>query len=302
MQQPAMNRISKNNIVVIGPSRDSTTIHFTKFLEKKEVGFQLIPLESLFQNGKVNVSSETGEFLWEDKKIVLNTVNQKIFARIILPVSFEGKETTLKSVLAGFLQRAMGIIINRPFAGSSNYSKAAQIINLKNAGLNYPETLLTNDLNKARSFFQKRATIYKSPSSVRSIVSLVDSKSEARLKYLHSSPVLFQKLIDGRDVRIHVVANKCFAEEISSKTIDYRYDFSENMIYKPIKAPLEIEKACIDLTRQMGLLFSGIDFKVDESGNYWFLEVNPMPGYEAYDQRLGYEISDALLDCLMAEK
>jgi D-alanine-D-alanine ligase-like ATP-grasp enzyme len=45
----------------------------------------------------------------------------------------------------------------------------------------------------------------------------------------------------------------------------------------------------------MGMAFTGWDFKIDAAGQYWCLEVNPMPGYGCYDRRCDGAISTELL-------
>ena len=73
---------------------------------------------------------------------------------------------------------------------------------------------------------------------------------------------------------------------------------SEDRRFQALDLPSHVKKDCLRVTAATGNLFSGIDFKVDEQGNYWMLEVNPMPGYDGYDRRLGGCISQSLVHLL----
>jgi len=52
----------------------------------------------------------------------------------------------------------------------------------------------------------------------------------------------------------------------------------------------------------MRLVFSGVDFKVSDTGEWFFLEANSSPCYQGYDCRLGGAISDALADYLLGSR
>ncbi len=52
---------------------------------------------------------------------------------------------------------------------------------------------------------------------------------------------------------------------------------------------------CVQISRALDLTFSGIDFVLSEvDGEYYCLEVNPMPGYHGYDLTLQGAISRSL--------
>jgi glutathione synthase/RimK-type ligase-like ATP-grasp enzyme len=65
-----------------------------------------------------------------------------------------------------------------------------------------------------------------------------------------------------------------------------------------ITVPDDIVEHCRAYQVMSGLTFLGFDFMVTADGEYFALEANPLPGYDSYDRRLGYTISDALLSLL----
>jgi D-alanine-D-alanine ligase-like ATP-grasp enzyme len=110
-------------------------------------------------------------------------------------------------------------------------------------------------------------------------------------------PVHLQEYIEGSDVRCHVLGDSIFAERITSSSVDYRMDPSKNN-YSAIECPPNLGTKMSLATRACGLAFAGWDFKIAKSGEWYCLEVNPMPGYSIYDIRCDEAISKALISYL----
>jgi glutathione synthase/RimK-type ligase-like ATP-grasp enzyme len=286
-------------MIVFGPSQDHTQIHFIDYLIRSGIPFQEIPVERIFESGEVMLLEQEAAFKWDDEEIVLPYKGSIIFSRFSdHPVSTP-KHGILNQLLAAFLNRCDGIVINPRFAGTLNLSKVAQSMQMARWGANTPHSILTNHSNSVQELFS-RDVIYKSPSSYRSQVKKLEPRLQERLGFLENSPVLFQQQIIGDNVRVHVVGTKTFAERISTGHVDYRYAKPAELEYDNIDLPKEIGQLCIELTRQSRLLFSGIDLILDRNQRYWFLEVNAMPGYHDYDERCDQEITKALVELLMS--
>jgi hypothetical protein len=116
------------------------------------------------------------------------------------------------------------LIVNRLSVMASNGSKPYQSRIIRSHGFEVPETLVTTDPAAVREFWLQYGTvIYKSTSSVRSIVNRLSAETAARLSDLHWCPTQFQQYIPGNDYRVHVVGDETFACEIVSDADDYRY-------------------------------------------------------------------------------
>lgn len=182
----------------------------------------------------------------------------------------------------------------------SNNSKPYQAMLIKEAGFAVPETLVTNRPQSAVDFLKRKGSIiYKSLSSERSIVSQVEPEDISRFSSLPLLPTQFQKKIEGLNVRVHVVGKEAFATRIITKAIDYRYASRANLSarFTPYELTDDLRRACLRLSRKMGLRFSGIDLIVNPERVYC-LEVNPCPGYSYYQEATGQPISDALAEYL----
>ena len=141
----------------------------------------------------------------------------------------------------------------------------------------------------------KGPLVYKSASSIRSIVSSLDGNSVAKMESLRSLPTQFQRKIEGYNVRVHVIGRRVFATQISSRATDYRYAAAEGTSarFRPYELNTDLRKKCLHLARVCQLVFAGIDLMVNPSRVYC-LEVNPSPGYSYYQEATGQPISDAL--------
>jgi hypothetical protein len=190
-------------------------------------------------------------------------------------------------------------VVNRPGYGRSNASKPGQLLRLRECGFLVPESCSTNmaDAPGLAARLERGELVYKSNSSMRSVVARGGAEEARRLPDLVNCPVLFQQYIAGPDVRVHLVGNRVFAQEIRSEAVDYRYPALFDVVrYRPIDVPDAIQRLCAAFRAREGLTFIGFDFKVDREGRWYCLEANPMPGYDGFDERLGGRLSSALID------
>ena len=204
-------------------------------------------------------------------------------------------------LLTDLLDIAPCIVVNRPLAMGSNLSKPYQAQLIVRSGLLVPETLVTSDPEEVRAFHCAHGRIiYKSVSSVRSIVREWTPADGPDLASVARLPTQFQALVTGVDIRVHVVGRDVFATEISSDAIDYRYAGRQDLTAAllPTTLPRPIAEICVSLTRALGLSMSGIDLRRTPDGAWYCFEVNPSPAYSYYQEHTGQPISDALVRLL----
>ena len=182
-------------------------------------------------------------------------------------------------------------VINRPKDTLTNFSKLWQLEQASQAGFLVPETeVLAN--HRIRTAHQGKY-IFKSISSIRSIVRHVSDNSQ---KQVHE-PVLFQEDKGRVNIRVHVIGGQCFAQEIISVEVDYRYDLCVKKARQCV-IPTSLAKGCHRLAQKMGLFFAGIDFMLCDEG-YYFLEMNPSPGYAYFEKQMyGSPLSRCLYEGL----
>ena len=190
-------------------------------------------------------------------------------------------------------------VANRTSSMASNVSKPFQAQLIRSAGLATPATLVTNRPDEAREFGASTTAVFKSISSVRSIVQALTPERIAQLERVEQLPTQFQERITGVDVRVHVVGSRVFATEITSEAVDYRYAGRDGLDIEMASTtiPDSVERQCKELASTLDLEFCGIDLK-RTSGTYVCFEVNPSPAYSYYEEATSQPISDALVEYL----
>lgn len=199
----------------------------------------------------------------------------------------------LVGALLAYLDTAGGTVVNRPGAQSHNGTKPFHEWWLSSRGFAVPAALTTSDPDRIRAFLKRRGpAIVKTVCGVRGTAQLVDTASFADFTP-DMGPVHVQERVEGFDVRVHLVGDRAFAERIDSDAVDYRAK-SSRPSFQSLDVPAPLLGLMRAASREMGLLFTGWDFRVDAAGRWWCLEVNPMPGYGSYDRRCDGAISAAL--------
>ena len=127
-----------------------------------------------------------------------------------------------------------------------------------------------------------------------------------RLRDYAPVPMIFQEEIaKDFDVRVTVVGDRVFATAIHSQehpetAVDWRlwdmHDF--DLRHEAIRLPSRLEVLCQQITRRFDLRYAAIDLVKTDQGEYVFLELNPNGQWAWIEQKAGYPIRDALIDCL----
>ena len=194
-------------------------------------------------------------------------------------------------------------VMNRCGDMASNGSKPYQAQLIAAAGLQVPITLISNVPEEIIAFHEKhRRVIYKSISSIRSIVRELTPAKLEDLARVRSLPTQFQAFVPGVDIRVHVTGREVFAAEIRSDAVDYRYasrdDLSVDMV--PVELPPEIADKCLGVSASLRLPLCGIDLKRTPDGEYFCFEVNPSPGYSYFQEGSGLPIANGIVRYLAA--
>lgn len=203
--------------------------------------------------------------------------------------------TTLAETLSTWIELTDALVVNRFSSMGSNGSKPYQLDLIRRHGFAVPDTLVTTDAGAVRDFLGLHGeVIYKSVSSVRSIVSRLGPEQLGRLDDVASCPTQFQQYVPGTDHRVHVVGAEIFPCEIVCAATDYRYPGDESVELRACRLPPEVEERCFRLAAAMDLPVAGIDLRRTPEGEWFCLEVNPSPAYSYYQAHAGLPISAAI--------
>jgi glutathione synthase/RimK-type ligase-like ATP-grasp enzyme len=161
--------------------------------------------------------------------------------------------------------------------------------------------LITNSPDEVREFlFEHGRVIYKSTSSIRSIVRELEGCDLDKLDRVRNLPTQFQAFVPGTNIRVHVVGQDVFATRIESESTDYRYAGRDgnDVTMRAVELPTEIRERCVELSRTLDLPLCGIDLKLTPDGSYYCFEVNPSPAYTYYEEQTGQPIAEAIVSYL----
>ncbi|MCK7527854.1 MAG: hypothetical protein MZV64_64715 [Ignavibacteriales bacterium] len=124
-----------------------------------------------------------------------------------------------------------------------------------------------------------------------------------KLEYLKYSPVQFQEMIKGVDVRVYGIEDKIFIAEIrAAKTLDFRGDKDAEIV--PVELPEKIKQDCLKIMELFDLKFYFVtDIRYNkETDEYVFIEANPSPMFTYFENKSGYPISESLVNLLIKGK
>lgn len=296
-------------ILCLGSAADLTFLHTLEALAHAGASFDAIDLGQLAYSGVLEVPLDTPSAVsieLHGRRYVMGAYDS---AYLRLPPLMEDapEERLAHRAMAQYravtqiLQAAPIFLVNPPGGDVSNAAKLLHAVALARVtGFRIPRSCLTRSPEKARDFVASCSSgaIYKGASGTKTWARAFDADRDGdRLALLGACPVLFQERIVGPDVRIHVVGERIFAELIDSPELDYRA--ARGNRFRQLEPPSDIAVGCLALARECGKPFLGVDFKIDRAtGEWFFLEANPQPGYDYYDARAGGAIAKALVDLL----
>ena len=179
-----------------------------------------------------------------------------------------------------------------------------------------PETIVTTCKKTLRSFIIKRNRIitkncnpgllmgYKGYSfsgfTVEVTNEMMDSLSD------HFFPTLYQEMIEKSfELRVFYLDGKCYASAIFSQSddqtmVDFRnYNSDTPNRTPPYKLPNYLEKKLIKLMEDINLNCGSIDLLVDKSGEYYFLEVNPVGQFSQVSFPCNYKLEEKIAKFLI---
>jgi glutathione synthase/RimK-type ligase-like ATP-grasp enzyme len=203
------------------------------------------------------------------------------------------------------LRRALDVPwMNDPWRAGPANDKLWQLVLARRRGLRVPETLVSNDPAALRAMARRRGSVaVKSPSGsaglpdvMRVLTQRVRVAELADDDGIRAAPVMAQEYVAKKsEVRATVVgarvhAVEIFSQETSRTRVDWRrYDHRTR--YEALRLPRAVERACVQVTRDVGLDYAGIDLVRTPRDEYVFLEVNSEPAWLWIEDLTGLPLS-----------
>jgi glutathione synthase/RimK-type ligase-like ATP-grasp enzyme len=222
--------------------------------------------------------------------------------------------------------------VSFPAAIKKAEHKMSQLSLATRLGLQVPQTLVSNDPDRVRSFYERchQEMIYKTlystvpnpqfyvsaqgmseqirsgfPKAQFVYTTRIGEEQLALLETIRTAPGIFQEYIPKQvELRATVIGDELFTAELHSQLHEEtRTDFRHYEVETPIlphTLPAEIAEQCLALTRASGLNYSTSDFILTPDGRYVFLEMNPNgQSFWVQDHVPELKLKEALAACLI---
>ena len=301
-------------IGIIGPETDISVKHFYKCI--KEKGYTPVLVDSAKYPNQMPISLDSNgkqTFNSVDISDIKSWIVRKYYLNMPVFKLEDGDYDIIDdwrthyiasreqySVFTSWLYmlESQGCTLMNPVSSFNfHFLKTYQLEIFRQHKLPIPKTLISNNANEVIEFSKSIDRIIYKPAAGGGYckeLTPADLTTE-RLKQLKNSPVIFQELIDGENIRVNLVGNKIIsASGIKTNSLDYR---GKEEYYYPVKLPSEIEELCIKAAQINNMNYSGVDL-IKRNNQYYLLECNPSPIYLGIERQFQAPITDSIIDYL----
>ncbi len=169
-------------------------------------------------------------------------------------------------------------------------SKSVQLLFANAAGMNVPETLMSNSPSAIREFLERRGgrnickaffphIWQKSGGGIAVTETFELNASQLPADdVLTYAPAIYQEMVVKKfDVRMVLLGTTVYSYSLHNpkNALDWRQDCGQGLIeVRMIETPPEVEKAVLTFAKKAGVSFGSLDFAIDADGRWWFLEIN----------------------------
>ena len=225
-----------------------------------------------------------------------------ILVRTMPPGSLE--QVVFRMDLLARLESAGTKVVNSPKSLECAVDKYLTTARLQSAGLPVPETVVCEHEDDAMSAFEQLGgDVVVKPlfgSEGRGIVRVSDldlAHRTFRTLMRLDSVLYLQRFIDhgGCDVRILVLDNRVVGGMRRRSPHDFRTNVAREAVAEPHEpTPREIDFA-LQATATTGAFIAGVDLLYDREGHCYVIEVNAVPGWQAFHRVTGIDVATKLI-------
>lgn len=195
--------------------------------------------------------------------------------------------------------------------------KQLQLEIARELGLDVPRTLVTNDSQAARAFWDRcdGRVIAKMMAGFAVVedgrdkvvfTNVVAREDLNDLERLALCPMTFQEQVDkALELRVTIVGERVFSASIDSSAlagakVDWRRKGAALAPdWKPYELPGDVQRRLLGVMDAFGLNYGAIDVILTPDGRFVFLEVNPSGEFFWIERTLGLPVSEAIADVVL---
>ena len=301
-------------ILIVAPRMDSHAQCVAQDLERKGKAFRFVDSLQLNDAGRLEFrAGRRSGSAWtcaDGQPVDLDAVETVWHRRRYLPTLETSNQNDVQYFRREWTEMIGGVFatLDAWFVNDPGRQEAAvkplQLRLAEKIGLRVPDTLITNDSRAAEEFVARHGqrVVHKtlSPPRHRFLATKVWEESDrALLQDLVLAPTIFQEAVtDCRELRVIAIGKQLFAAEFRPQAgiIDARLD--HDVPYSPHALADDVASKLLSLVQELGLVYSAIDMKLTDDGEYVFLELNPMGQYLYVEILTGLPLTAAMADLL----
>lgn len=310
-------------VLVISDKYDFTTDFISVELEKRNVSYlrlnrdefhtYQIQIDSI--NFSITISVGELQYLISEGSLISIYYRAPIFLRETFNEAIGIDEQLYREQWMSFVRNLLIFEkvtwVNNPQMTYKAENKILQLKYAKMIGFEIPYTLITNtpptSLNKKSYIVKSLDTAFFNVDGKEGFVyANVLSKKEIQNSNLQLAPIIIQDYISHKvDIRVTVVGQDVFATSITINEKGVKNDWrkeKDNVVFKNITIPLEIENQCVKLVECLGLKFGAIDLLMTDEQKYYFLEINPTGEWAWLVHTTNQTIPTSIVNLLVAER
>ena len=196
-------------------------------------------------------------------------------------------------------------VVNGPRALECCVDKFLTTYRLAQVGLPVPRTVCTQTASDAMAAFADLGgDIVVKPifgSEGRGMVRLTDPEVAWRTFHAveQTGGVLYlQEFIrhPGWDLRAFVLGDRVLASMKRFGHGDWRTNVAQGGTTEPCELAPAQQRLALDASRATGAIVAGVDLMCDDTGRWFVIEVNAVPGWEALASTCGIDVAAAIID------
>lgn len=314
-------------ILLVTNARDLTTDYIVLELQRRALPFIRLNTErlpaALVRFGMA--SNDDWEIRLGDDHIQGRLITAAYFRRPGAPevdpdVTDSGErgycEAEWAALLKSLYLRLEGRWLNSPSVIGLAEDKPRQLVLAHQLGFATPQAVVTNDAAVLETFVSEGRSVAKplreallEGSEERVIfTSRVERATAREARAIASAPIILQReVLKHADIRVTVVGDRVFAARIHSQVdteseVDWRRGNSAALRHEAFELPGDISELCVQMVRDLGLVYGAIDLIEDEHNAFWFLECNPNGQWAWIEQRTELPLADAIVDWLEVDR
>ena len=220
--------------------------------------------------------------------------------------------------LLGLLRSLPTFWVNHPAANHQANFKPTQLQVARHLGFHVPPTLLTNEPDAFRQFYDQHhgnivykmigtSVLWDNDVPVTTYTQLVTPEMLQYAEQIRYTTHLFQAYVPKRcELRVIVMGENLFAVEIHNQQstrarIDWRMQYAD-LRYEIHTLPMSIQQRIHALMRHFGLVYGAIDMIITPEAEYQFLEINANGQFAWLDEATGLPLFRTLAALLARQE